>query len=147
MQMNENWPPLTADVIPYRGIPMNIGRLSRTPITSPVRKEPDGNAYCAPGHLLRHGVEEDDSAHKHHVTQHTHHGHHTEDAADYGHVVGGEAVQHGLGLPGVLDLSSVVVLHADLVSNSLPAIYGLGLLQDEQVDVDQQEGVTCGVVW
>ena len=66
--------------------PINSSLLSlssvRISITSPVRQEPDGNAYRAPGHLLWHGVEEDDGAHKHDVTQHTHHGHHTEDAAD-----------------------------------------------------------------
>ena len=64
---------------------------------------------------------------------------------EYGHVVGGEAVQRCLCLPGVLDLSSVVVLHADLVSNTLPPVYSLGLLQDEQVDVHQQEGMACAV--
>ena len=61
----------------------------------------------------------------------------------YGHVVGGEAFQGGLGLPGVsLSLSSMVVFHADLVSDTFPPIDGLGLLQDEQVDVHQQEGMT-----
>lgn len=48
----------------------------------PVSKEPGGHGYCSPGHLLRHGVEEDDGAHEHDVAQHAHHRHHHEDAAD-----------------------------------------------------------------